>query len=130
MQAIGELLTFLLFAVMFFTILPWMPAWLLLSIFTPRRLLEQYFKEPHFTLTETVMMTQFPGFLMRTAIFAWLLVFPRLGQSKRKIWNIGNYMPRWYRVALRIYLFCAVFALATIIVLMPILGFLVYKLEA
>ncbi|MGH1440262.1 MAG: hypothetical protein ACRBBR_09150 [Cellvibrionaceae bacterium] len=71
MQVTGEQLAFVLFAVMFTGVL-WIPlSWILLSIFTPKALLDKYFKEPHFTLTETIMMAQFPGFLIRTGIFAW-----------------------------------------------------------
>jgi len=81
----------------------WMPiSWLLLSIFTPKVLLEKYFKEPHFTLTETVMMKSFPGFLLRTGIFGWLLLFPSL-DKKRNIRDISDYMPKWYAVSLNVF---------------------------
>ncbi len=81
MQLIGEKLAFLYFIVMFAGAL-WIPVtWLLLSIFTPKKLLNKYFKEPHFTLTETILMAQFPGFLLRTGIFGWLLLFPSLDKK-------------------------------------------------
>ncbi len=74
-------------------------------------------------------MAQFPGSLLRTAIFGWMLVFPKLGNKKRRISNVKDFMPPWYRMALRVYIFSATFTLATVVVLMPILGFLVYKIE-
>ena len=80
----------------------WIPlTWLLLSVFTPKSLLDRYFKEPHFTLTETYMMREFPGFLMRTSIWGWALVLPFLDR-KRKIKNIRFYMPLWYAIGLRV----------------------------
>jgi Na+-driven multidrug efflux pump len=82
----------------------WMPtAWFLLSILTPKALLEKYFKEPHFTTVETILMAQFPGFLMRTAMFGWALFFPSL-TKKRKIKDPENYMPPWYRIALKAFI--------------------------
>ncbi|MBX2807639.1 MAG: hypothetical protein KTR20_03320 [Cellvibrionaceae bacterium] len=59
-------------------------AWLLLSIFTPKTLLDNYFKERHFTLTETIMMRGFPGFLLRTTIFAWALLLPSLDKPRNR----------------------------------------------
>ncbi len=119
MQTLGEQLAFFLFAVVFSGLL-WMPAWLLLSIFTPKALLKNYFKEPHFTPTETILLAQFPGFLFRTVIFAWAVVAPKLGE-KRRIGNVKEHMPRWYRVALKILVVHAVFALTIIVTLLPVL---------
>ncbi len=96
--------------------------WVLLSMFTPKVLLDKYFKEPHFTLTETIMLAQFPGFLIRTGIFGWLLLLPRVGANgKRKISNVKDYMPRWYRIALTAYMLAALFSFAVIVILLPIL---------
>ena len=96
--------------------------WLLLSIFTPKSLLDKYFKEPHFTLTETYMMRGWPGFLMRTAIFGWSLILPSLGK-KRQIKETWKYMPRWYAIALKIFIYACMFTLFIIATLMPILVF-------
>ncbi len=125
MQITGEQLAFFYFSVGFSCVLLWMPAWLLLSIFTPKILLDKYFREPHFTLTETVMMAQFPGFLIRTAIFAWLIIFPKLGRKKRQIWKVKNYMPRWYHMALVSLTLYMLFALA-VIVLIPLTLYMFY----
>ncbi len=101
----------------------WMPvSWLLLSIFTPKALLDKYFKEPHFSLTETVMMKQFPGFLIRTAIFGWLLLFPSL-DKKRNIKAVSNYMPRWYIVALNSFTVGVIVTILTMVALFFVLEF-------
>ncbi len=120
MQVIGEQLALVYFIIMFagFLLLP--VTWLLLSIFTPKNLLDKYFKEPHFTLTETVLMAQFPGFLMRTAVFGWAILVPKLGK-KRDIWNVKNFMPTWYYLSLTIYMIGALFTLLVIVILLPIL---------
>ena len=95
----------ILFLVMIWTAIVavlWIPlTWLLLSVFTPKSLLDRYFKQPHFTLTETYMMREFPGFLIRTSIWGWLLLIPSVDR-KRGIKNIRSYMPLWYAIGLRV----------------------------
>ncbi|MGH1486886.1 MAG: hypothetical protein ACRBCI_11740 [Cellvibrionaceae bacterium] len=120
MQTIGEQLALIYFTILFagFLLLP--VTWLLLSIFTPQKLLEKYFKEPHFTLSETVLMAQFPGFLIRTAIFGWAILAPKLGK-KRQIWNIKKFMPTWYFILLTLYMVGALFTLLALVTLLPIL---------
>jgi hypothetical protein len=98
-------------------------SWLLLSIFTPKELLNKYFKEPHFTITETIMMKEFPGFLLRTGIFGWLLLFPRL-DKKRKIKNIHEYIPQWYHIALNTFTIAVIVSVTLMIVLFLTLEFL------
>ncbi len=101
MQITGHQIFIVWFWITFFFVL-WAPiTWLLLSIFTPKTLLDKYFKEPHFTVVETIFMAQFPGFLMRTAMFGWALFFPSL-TKKRKIKDPIKYMPRWYAITLKV----------------------------
>ena len=86
----------------------WIPiAWLLLSAFTPKSLLDRYFKEPHFTLAETHMMREFPGSLIRTTIWGWLLLLPSVDR-KRNIKDVRSYIPLWYAVALRFFIVGAI----------------------
>ena len=77
--------------------------WLLLSLFTPKILLTQYFKEPHFTHTETYLMKEFPGFLIRTAIFGWIITFPSL-DKKRDLIGIIDITPKWYSLTLKFFI--------------------------
>ncbi len=75
--------------------------WFFLSIITPKKVLNQYFREPHFSLTEIHLMREFPGFLIRTAIFGWITVFPSLDR-KRNLKNLPNELPVWYSVLLQL----------------------------
>jgi hypothetical protein len=58
-QETGEFL----FLVMIFAAMggvPWtLISWSLLTFFTPKKLLNTYFKEPYFTQTELIFMSQF-----------------------------------------------------------------------
>jgi len=99
----------------------WIPiTWYLLSAFTPKKLLEKYFKEPYFSLTETILMAQFPGFLIRTGIFGWVILLPSL-DKKRNIRGIIHDMPLWYRIALNILIVGAMVSGFLIFFLMGIL---------
>ena len=99
----------------------WIPiTWYLLSAFTPKKLLERYFKEPHFTLAETILMAQFPGFLMRTSIFGWVILLPSLDKT-RNIRGIIHDMPLWYRIALNIFIIGTMLTLFLVLLLMGIL---------
>ncbi|MEJ2680768.1 MAG: hypothetical protein P8176_08455 [Gammaproteobacteria bacterium] len=120
MQITGEDLATVFFTVMIAGVL-WMPTtWLLLSIFTPKKLLEKYFKEPHFSLAETILMARFPGFLIRTGIFAWLALRPSL-DKKRNIKNVKAYMPRWYELALKSFMIGVIMTMTLFFGLMAIL---------
>jgi len=120
MQIIGHQL----FLIMIWTAIVgilWIPlTWWLLSAFTPKKLLERYFKEPHFTLAETILMAQFPGFLMRTSIFGWVILLPSLDKT-RNIRGIIHDMPLWYRIALNIFIIGTMLTLFLVLLLMGIL---------
>jgi len=99
----------------------WIPiTWWLLSAFTPKKLLEKYFKEPYFSLTETILMAQFPGFLIRTGIFGWVILLPSLDKT-RNIRGIIHDMPLWYKIALNIFIIGTVLTLFLVLLLMGIL---------
>lgn len=78
----------------------WLPIWWLLDILTPKKMLDQYFKEPHFNRGELIALNLFPASLMRTSIFGWTLWFPSLAK-KRQLTNLAEGTPKWYRVALK-----------------------------
>ncbi|SBS32063.1 hypothetical protein MSP8886_02328 [Marinomonas spartinae] len=92
-----------LFLIMMFTAmggLLWQPPlWILLTFFTPKKLLNTYFKEPHFSQGELIFMSRFPWSLFRTSIFGWILFLPFL-DKKRNIRNCYEVMPTWYRIGL------------------------------
>ena len=109
-MSFGTLLFLALFWYMFAAFF-WMPiTWVLLTIFTPKPLLEKYFKEPHFTLKETIFLAEFPGSLLRTAMFGWMLVWPSRAHKVRKIYDVHLYMPNWYRRALKAFIYAYIFS--------------------
>ncbi len=96
---------FLLMFWLSFTYIIWMPpAWLLMRFITPKALIEQYFKKPHFTSAELALFSHFPGSLMRTMIFAGLCTHPHRGK-KRQIIGIRDNVPNWYVIASKCFVF-------------------------
>ena len=117
MQVTPSNLFLLLFWIMWagFLIIPLF--WLLLSIFTPKIILQKFFKEPYFTFTETYILKDFPGFLFRTLIFGWIITFPSL-DKKRKLDNLSTISPKWYYFSLRILIISSQSVLFLIVLLL------------
>jgi len=87
----------------------WMPpAWLMMRFLTPKKLLDRYFKEPHFTSAEIALFSHFPGTLMRTGIFMNLCVWPNRGE-RRKITDLTSYADGWYITASKLFVFFTLF---------------------
>lgn len=101
MPVTSSLLALIMFKVAIIGVIAYPTLWLILSLTTPKRLLTRYFKQPHFTLVETYMMREFPGFLIRTMMWAGALIFPRLYRN-RGMSNVQHDMPLWYAIALRV----------------------------
>lgn len=115
---LGRTLFLFLFGIMVSVILVVIPLWIILTVYTPRSLLDRYFKEPHFTLAETIMMSQFPGSFMRTSIFAWLLLLQPFGfKTTRKMSHLEEYMPKWYEILLKFFVAYSCFAAISILIL-------------
>jgi len=66
-----------------------------MHVLMPRKVLETYFKEPHFSSTEITMFTGFPLGYMRTAMFMRALSFPDSGK-RRGIEDAYKLAPVWY----------------------------------
>ncbi len=95
MQLSGHDLFMLCFWLMV-SYLVWMPpTWFLLTFLLPRSLVDRYFCAPHFNQGELTVLSAFPGSVMRTGIFAWLVAFPSLDR-RRGMRDIRNYTPRWF----------------------------------
>lgn len=106
------------------------PLWALLTIFAPKKLLDRFFKEPHFTSTEIIVMAHFPASLMRTSMFSWVLLLQPYGfKTKRKISNLDDYMPKWYAFALRFLAIYVAFTIISIIILFIVLYGMLYHLD-
>ena len=54
----------------------------MMHVLMPSKVLETYFKEPHFSSTEITMFTGFPFGYMRTAMFMRALGFPASGKRR------------------------------------------------
>ena len=98
MQLIGEkiFLVFISLAIVNLFLIP--ISWLIVSYTIPKKLLERYFKAPHFGSGELVLMAQFPGSLARGSIFVASCIMPSKGQ-RRQMTDVPDHAPKWYRVA-------------------------------
>ena len=110
--------------VVMLTALLWLPVLLLVTLLTPKRLLEKYFKEPHFNSGELVAFSSFPAFFMRTALFCRLYLTPKAVKG-RKLYGFVEDSPKWYKISvvvasLGMVIHCIIFIL---------LGGLVYFLD-
>lgn len=80
----------------------WLPIWWLLDILTPKKMIDRYFKEPHFNGGELIAFNIFPASLMRVSIFGWALCFPSLAK-KRVLTDLAEGTPKWYSVSLKVF---------------------------
>ena len=84
------------------------PSYFVLVFMIPKRLVEIYFKEPHFKLGELVFMSMYPGKLMKAAIFTFATAFP-WATKKRKMLDIRSHAPRWFIYFAKMYSLLAIF---------------------
>jgi len=68
---------------------------LIMHFLMPQKVLEIYFKEPHFNAGEIALFTGFPFAYMRTSLFMRALGFPASGK-KRGLENAYQLAPVWY----------------------------------
>ena len=95
-----EILAHIGFFGMFATLL-WLPPLLVITLITPQKLLDKYFKEPHFNKGELIAFDSFPTFFMRTALFCRLYLTPTAVKG-RKLYGFVEDSPKWYRVSVLI----------------------------
>lgn len=87
--------------------LAWMPpTWLLMRFITPKHLVERYFKEPHFNRGEIILLSVFPGSLVRTGILMAACYSERYRKG-RQMKDYLKYAPRWYVTASKLFAFFA-----------------------
>ena len=101
----------------------WLPIWWALDLITPRKMLERYFKEPHFNRGELIALNLFPASLLRVCIFSWLLWFPSSAKN-RELTDLARNTPKWYAVSLKA--FIAGFMLHGITFLILLVGVVLY----
>jgi len=76
----------------------WPPLMLIITLATPKALLNQYFKEPHFNGGELIAFSSFPTFFMRTALFCRFYLTPKAVEG-RKLHGFVENSPKWYRIS-------------------------------
>lgn len=74
------------------------PLVLIMHVLMPRRVLDRYWKEPHFRPGELALFTGTIYAPMRTVMLITAIAFPKLGK-KREITNADALVPRWYKWA-------------------------------
>ena len=93
----------------------------IMHILMPKKVLETYFKEPHFSITEITMFTGIPFGYMRTAMFMRALAFPASGK-RRGVENAYKLAPVWYCKVSKYFIIIYVPLMA----LMVLLGLIVF----
>ena len=104
MQLIGEtiFLVFISLAIVNLFLIP--ISWLIVSYTIPKKLLERYFKAPHFGPGELVLMSQFPGSLLRGTIFVASCIMPSKGQ-RRKMTDVPDHAPKWFIIGAHLFFY-------------------------
>ena len=98
----------------------------IMHILMPKKVLETYFKEPHFSITEITMFTGIPFGYMRTAMFMRALAFPSSGK-RRGVENAYKLAPVWYCKVSK-YFIVFFIPLMVLIILLTIIFFIRYEL--
>ncbi len=88
----------------------------IMHILMPKKVLETYFKEPHFSITEITMFTGIPFGYMRTAMFMRALAFPSSGK-RRGVENAYKLAPVWYCKASKYFIIIYVPLMALMVLL-------------
>lgn len=95
------------------------PVLWLIQLITPKKIVDRYFKQPHFNLGETIVLATFPGSLFRTAILLSSCVSERHRRG-RQLENYLTVVPRWYVRIAWIYVPLLVFHFFSVIILLGI----------
>jgi hypothetical protein len=101
------------------------PYTLILHFFVPKALLEKYFRPPHFGEFERHLFTGIPYAPMRTIMFMWVIVYPRVGR-KRKLTEMYKDVPHWFRIASKIGIYGVYIAGVGSMVVLALLGIMVF----
>lgn len=80
-----------------------LPTLLVIQLITPRKIVDRYFKQPHFNFGETVVLSHFPGSLLRTIVFMGGCISERY-RTGRKLDSYLGVVPKWYVAVSRFYM--------------------------
>lgn len=122
---IGQYLFYLWTALVGAFLLVVIPYTLILHFLVPETLLEKYFRPPHFGEFERHLFTGIPYAPMRTIMFMWVIVYPRVGR-KRKLTEMYKDAPRWFRSASKIGIYGVYVAGVGSMVVLAILGIMTF----
>ncbi len=98
---------------------------LIMHFLMPKKVLETYFKEPHFNAGEITMFTGFPFGYMRTGMFMTALAFPSRGK-KRGVEKAYQLAPVWYCKVSKYFIYFFVPNLA-LLVISVLIGFIYFE---
>lgn len=101
----------------------WIPLLATVTLLTPRKLLDKYFKEPHFNKGELITFNSFPTTLMRTSVFCRLYLTPS-AEKGRNLYGFVDDSPRWYRISVLVVYLGAI----THLILIFVLGGIAYSM--
>lgn len=102
----------------------WVPLGCLAMRFvTPRQVVKRYFREPHFSKAELVLLSHFPGSLLRTAIFMGA-TFQQRYRRGRQLEGYLDVVPAWYAVTSKCFVIGAIIHGAVMVLLL--LGLLLW----
>ena len=104
MQLVFDKLANVFFYLMMINFLLIPISWLIVSYTIPKKLLERYFKAPHFGPGELVLMSQFPGSLLRGTIFVASCIMPSKGQ-RRKMTDVPDHAPKWFIIGAHLFFY-------------------------
>ena len=80
------------------SLIPFLICLLIMHFLMPQAVLDRYWKEPYFRPFELMLFSGWSFFApMRTMMFMWTFMFPRLGK-RRGIIEPHRLVPRWYRI--------------------------------
>jgi hypothetical protein len=77
---------------------------LLLTWLTPKPVIEQYVKPPHFSEFESVAYRHFPSSYIRTLLFTMAISFP-VFRKVRQFGDIHKNVPAWFNIASRLFVY-------------------------
>lgn len=89
-----------LWAILLVALIGWLIVMFAMHFFAPKKLIETYFKEPHFSRSELAIFSAFPFNYFRDIMFMRLAGWPASGK-KRGLTEAYKLAPRWFQVTSR-----------------------------
>lgn len=94
--------TFFMSILLMAVVLP--SSWALLTWVTPKSVIEQYVRPPHFSEFESVAYRYYPTSLIRTLLFSMTISVPFF-RRVRKFGDMQKNVPLWFNIACRFFVY-------------------------